>query len=120
MLLPVSALQALLTAKTPTGAAANEGLVVCADVAGLWAAAGWAGVLAAVPAPAKADQAASKHGKSCQKHKLRSGKVVLEHAWVEVERLSGRQLMPAVLCCAVLCCAVLCCAVLRCAVLCCK
>ena len=51
--LPVSGLEALLSAIASTAAAAEEGLVVCAGVAGLWAAAGWTGVLAGVPASAK-------------------------------------------------------------------
>ena len=51
--LPVSDLEALLSTIASTGAAADAGLVVCAGVAGLWAAAGWAGVRAAVPASAK-------------------------------------------------------------------
>ena len=51
--LPVSGLEDLLSATTSTGAAADAGLVVCAGVGGLWAAAGWTGVLASVPASAK-------------------------------------------------------------------
>ncbi len=73
MLLPVAALEALLTAKTPTAAAANDEMVVCVNMTGLCAAAGWAAVLAAVPASAKADQAASKLGQLCQKYDLRNG-----------------------------------------------
>ncbi|KAA6420551.1 MAG: hypothetical protein FRX49_09712 [Trebouxia sp. A1-2] len=52
--LPVSGLEALLSATASTGAAAEEGLVVCAGVAGLCAAAVWTGVLAGVPASAGA------------------------------------------------------------------
>ncbi len=51
-----SALKVLLTAVTPTAAAANKNTAVCAGVAGLWAAAGWATVLAGLPASAKADE----------------------------------------------------------------
>ena len=56
--LPVSGLEALLSALASTGAAADAGLVVCAGVTGLWAAAAWTGVLAGVPA-------STKHVMSC-------------------------------------------------------
>ena len=48
-------MKVLLTSVTSTAAAADK-MLVCADVAGLWDAAGCAGVLAAVPASAKADE----------------------------------------------------------------
>ncbi len=52
---PVSGLEALLSAWASTGAAAADaGLVVCAGVADLRAAAAWTNVLAAVPASADA------------------------------------------------------------------
>ena len=67
--LPVSGLEALLSAIASTGAAAAAGLVACAGVAGLWAAAGWTGVLAGVPPSAKhmkTKRLATKLGQSRQ------------------------------------------------------
>ena len=67
--LPVSGLEALLSGIASTGAAADAGLVVCVGVTGLWAAAGWTGVLAGVPASAEADEDklfATKLGQSHQ------------------------------------------------------
>ncbi len=49
-------MEALLSAMTPTAAAADKEKAVSAGVAGLWAAARWAAVLAGAPASAKADE----------------------------------------------------------------
>jgi len=81
--LPASALEALLSAMTPTAAAANDEMVVCAGVTGLCAAAGWTDVLVAVPASTQADQAASKLGNvtpaECWVHDADTAEVGCQH-----------------------------------------
>ncbi len=72
---PALGLEALLSAMASTAAAAEEGLVVCAAVAGLWAAAGWTGVHSGVPASIRAcegflQQSLANHVRSVQKMSL--------------------------------------------------